>query len=300
MRLDSGMDCVDGNGHASAPAVGPAGQAGDTVSKTAAPGRDAGAPLIRLVGVGKTFEGGRQALAPTGLDVHAGDFVALIGPSGCGKTTLLRLVAGLIQPSEGRIEHAGRAGAAVADRLAYVFQDPTLLPWLTVRDNVALPLRIAGQPRTQCLPVVERTLALVGLAQAAGQYPRELSGGMRMRVSIARALTRDPQLLLLDEPFGALDEMTRDRLNEELLRLRGQSRWTAMFVTHSVTEAVFLASRVVVLAASPGRIHDIVPVPLPYPRTAATRGSPAFASLVLEVTRALHAVQAPAGAESPQ
>ena len=256
------------------------------------------APLVRLAGVSKSFDGQRGALAPTDLEIRRGDLVGLIGPSGCGKTTLLRLMAGLLQPTTGRIEYGG-----AADRLAFVFQDATLLPWLTVRDNVALPLRMAGVSRKASLPVVDRTLALVGLTHAAGQYPRELSGGMKMRTSIARALTRDPELLLLDEPFGALDEMSRDHLNEELLRLREQSLWTAVFVTHSVAEAVFLASRVVVLSASPGQVDAVVPVPLPYPRTAATRGLPEYAALVLEVTRALHAVQrlrhdAPAGATS--
>jgi len=246
--------------------------------------------LIELDNVSKTFDGINTVLSPTRLAVHRSDFVSLIGPSGCGKTTLLKLVAGLIKPTSGTIEFVN-ADAASNGRLAYVFQDSTLLPWLTVRDNVGLPLRIAGENRAARSVAVEKTLALVGLNHAAHQYPRELSGGMKMRVSIARALTLDPQLLLLDEPFGALDEMSRDRLNEELLRLREQSRWTAMFVTHSVAEAVFLSSRVVVLAASPGRVSTIVPIPLSYPRTATTRSSARFAELVLEVTRALHAVQ---------
>ena len=247
-------------------------------------------PLIQLDDVSKTFDGIHTVLSPTGLSVQRGDFVSLIGPSGCGKTTLLKLVAGLIKPTSGTIEFFN-PDAASTGRLAYVFQDSTLLPWLTVRDNVGLPLRIAGESRAARNTAVEGTLALVGLSHAAHQYPRELSGGMKMRVSIARALTLDPQLLLLDEPFGALDEMSRDRLNEELLRLREQSRWTAMFVTHSVAEAVFLSSRVAVMAATPGRISTIIPIPLSYPRTASTRGSTHFAELVLEVTRALHAVQ---------
>ena len=252
-------------------------------------------PLIMLRGVSKSFDGVTTVLEPSDLTVSSGDFISLIGPSGCGKTTLLKLVAGLLKPTAGSIEFAGFA-AQVAGRLAYVFQDSTLLPWLTVQDNVALPLRIAGARRDVRLAAVASTLELVGLAHAAGLYPRELSGGMKMRVSIARALTLNPSLLLLDEPFGALDEMSRDRLNEELLRLREVSRWTAMFVTHSVAEAVFLSSRVVVLAPSPGRIANIVPIPLPYPRTAATRSSRQFAELVLTVTRALHAVQAVAPA----
>ncbi len=246
--------------------------------------------IIQLRGVSKTFDGVNTVLAPTDLTVDRGDFVSLIGPSGCGKTTLLKLVAGLIKPTSGSMNFINTESSSTG-RLAYVFQDSTLLPWLTVRDNVGLPLRIAGKDRATRDAAVDATLALVGLSQAARQYPRELSGGMKMRVSIARALTLDPQLLLLDEPFGALDEMSRDRLNEELLRLREQSRWTAMFVTHSVAEAVFLSSRVVVLAPSPGRISTTIPIPLAYPRTSLTRGSARFAELVLEVTRALHSVQ---------
>jgi len=246
--------------------------------------------LIQLRGVSKTFDGVNTVLAPTDLSVDRGDFISLIGPSGCGKTTLLKLVAGLIKPTSGTIDIVN-ADVSSTGRLAYVFQDSTLLPWLTVRDNVGLPLRIAGEDRAIRMAAVDATLALVGLSHAAGQYPRELSGGMKMRVSIARALTLDPQLLLLDEPFGALDEMSRDRLNEELLRLREASRWTAMFVTHSVAEAVFLSSRVVVLAPSPGRIATTIPIPLTYPRTSVTRSSADFAELVLEVTRALHAAQ---------
>lgn len=288
-------------------------------SRVDAPSRPTAAehvpPLLQLRGVSKSFDGTRLALAPTDLDVAAGEFIALIGPSGCGKTTLLRLVAGLLEPTEGQLNHrlpprtqASRDGrkqvnaaipepALAGERgtderlpdLAYVFQDATLLPWLSVRDNVALPLRLAGLSNSECRPIVQRTLGLVGLGHAAELYPRELSGGMKMRTSIARALTGSPTLLLLDEPFGALDEMTRDRLNEELLRLREQSRWTALFVTHSVSEAVFLASRVVVMANAPGRIDTIISIPFPYPRTAELRSAPEFASHVLAVTRALHA-----------
>lgn len=246
-------------------------------------------PLLQIDGVGKTFDGHTSVLCDIDLRIAPGDFIALIGPSGCGKSTLLKLVAGLIEPSSGQLTFA-RQEPPVRDRLAYVFQDATLLPWLSVLDNVALALKIAGIERSERLQRARQCIDLVGLSHAADQYPRQLSGGMRMRVSIARALTVEPALLLLDEPFGALDEMTRNTLNEELLRIREQSGWTAMFVTHSVVEAVFLASRVVVLAPSPGRVDAVLDIPLPYPRTPETRESQAFGSLVLEVTRALHGV----------
>lgn len=245
--------------------------------------------LLELDGVCKSFDGHTSVLSEVDLHIERGDFIALIGPSGCGKSTLLKLVAGLIEPTAGRLSFAEQH-PPVRDRLAYVFQDATLLPWLSVLDNVAMPLKIAGVERAARLKRARECIDLVGLSHAVDQYPRQLSGGMRMRVSIARALTVEPALLLLDEPFGALDEMTRNTLNEELLRIREQSGWTAMFVTHSVVEAVFLASRVVVLAPSPGRIDAVLDIPLDYPRTPETRGSEAFGRLVLEVTRALHGV----------
>jgi len=246
-------------------------------------------PLLQIDGVSKSFDGQTRVLDTVELCIGEGDFIALIGPSGCGKSTLLKLVAGLIEPSSGRLTFAPQ-DPPVRDRLAYVFQDATLLPWLNVIDNVAMPLKIAGVEREERLQRARQCIDLVGLSHAMDQYPRQLSGGMRMRVSIARALTVEPALLLLDEPFGALDEMTRNTLNEELLRIREQSGWTAMFVTHSVVEAVFLASRVVVLAPSPGRIDAVLDIPLDYPRTPETRQSEAFGSLVLDVTRALHGV----------
>jgi len=255
----------------------------------AAVAEGAAGPLLEIDGVGKSFDGQTRVLDDVDFSIDAGDFIALIGPSGCGKSTLLKLVAGLIEPSSGALRFAPR-DPPVRDRLAYVFQDATLLPWLSVLDNVAMPLKIAGVDRETRSQRARQCIDLVGLSHAIDQYPRQLSGGMRMRVSIARALTVEPTLLLLDEPFGALDEMTRNTLNEELLRIREQSGWTAMFVTHSVVEAVFLASRVVVLAPSPGRIDAVLDIPLDYPRTPETRESEAFGSLVLEVTRALHGV----------
>jgi NitT/TauT family transport system ATP-binding protein len=253
--------------------------------------------LVSLRGVGKAFDDTHTVLDDVNLNVARGEFIGLIGPSGCGKSTLLKLVAGLIKPSTGSISFAA-ATPPVRDRLAYVFQDANLLPWLTVRDNVALPLKFAGVGASDRNAAADVFIELVGLAKASDQYPRQLSGGMKMRVSIARALTVEPELLLLDEPFGALDEMTRDALNEELLRLRERTRWTALFVTHSVSEAVFLSSRVVVLAPGPGRIADTIEIPLVYPRTPATRGTPDFAELVLQVTRALHAVHDVPGAQA--
>lgn len=245
------------------------------------------APILNLNAVRKNFDGSRDVLKSLSLEIHEGDFIGLIGPSGCGKSTILKLIADLISPTSGSIDFAE---ADLAEHLAYVFQDATLLPWKTVRDNVALPLQIQGIDQDTRYESANRFIDLVGLNHAADLYPRELSGGMKMRVSIARALCTEPRLLLLDEPFGALDEMTRDELNEELLRLREAEGWTAMFVTHSVAEAVFLSSRVVVLKPNPGEIAEIVDIPLPYPRTPETREDPLFTELVVKVTKALRSV----------
>ena len=246
------------------------------------------APLLTLDGIGKVFDNGPEVLRNVDLTLSSGDFVALIGPSGCGKSTLLRLVAGLTRPTSGTLK-PGPGHADLPDRLSFVFQDATLLPWLNVLDNVALPLKLAGMEAAERRARARAYLDLVGLSDALERYPRQLSGGMKMRVSIARALTVDPLLLLLDEPFGALDEMTRDTLNEELLRLRERDAWTALFVTHSVAEAVFLSNRVVVMAANPGRVAAVIDVPLDYPRTADTRRTRAFGDLVVGVSEALHA-----------
>lgn len=222
------------------------------------------------------------------LNFYRGDFIALIGPSGCGKSTLLNLIAGLTSATTGEIRYRDK----LLKQLGFVFQDANLLPWLNIRDNVALPLKLAGYNKAERHQRAQKMLAAVALSGAEKLYPRQLSGGMRMRASIARALATEPQLLLLDEPFGALDEMTRDDLNEELLRLREAHQWTAAFVTHSVSEAVFLASKVVVLSANPGKIHDIIDIQLPYPRTAVTRSEPEFQRLVAHVGTALHSVRA--------
>jgi NitT/TauT family transport system ATP-binding protein len=219
-----------------------------------------------------------------------GDFITLIGPSGCGKSTILKLISGLNPVSSGRIVVDGWTPGAV-EKLAFVFQEPTLLPWHTVARNVELPLRLHGAEPASRAAIAPRSLALVGLADRADYYPRQLSGGQKMRVSIARALSVSPKILLLDEPFGALDEMTRDHLNEELLAIRQQLAWTAFFVTHSVAEAVFLSNRIFVMSANPGRIHSEVRVDLPYPRTEETRQSPAYQKLVGDVSKTLRSVE---------
>ncbi|GAB1488760.1 ABC transporter ATP-binding protein [Opitutaceae bacterium] len=225
------------------------------------------------------------------LTAQPGDFISLIGPSGCGKSTLLKLISGLSTLSSGSLQVNGLAPEQAARELAYVFQEPTLLPWLTVSKNVELLMRLDGSPPSERTAIRDRVLSLVRLDGLKDRYPRQLSGGQKMRVSIARALSRSPGILLLDEPFGALDEMTRDHLNEELLAIRQQEAWTAFFVTHSVAEAVFLSNRIVIMAAGPGRIHEEIRVDLPYPRTAETRQSPAYQQLVARVSRLLRSVE---------
>lgn len=244
----------------------------------------------------KRFGEGPPVLDNINFSLARDDFAAVIGPSGCGKSTLLKLVSGLVKPTGGTVTFAASGASAdspSALKRAFVFQDANLLPWSTIVDNVALPLKLKALPERERRERAMRMLELVKLTHAAHQYPRELSGGMRMRVSIARALATEPELLLLDEPFGALDEMTRDDLNEELLDLRERQHWTAMFVTHSVSEAVFLASKVLVLSANPGRVHAVIPVPLPYPRRAAIRTSPLFQQLVAQITESLHSLRKP-------
>lgn len=243
--------------------------------------------LVEFSNVVKRYGEGPLVLDRISLRAGQGEFVSIIGPSGCGKTTLLRLIAGLTPVSSGTLSIECDARTNASSRIAYVFQDPTLLPWLTVRKNVEMPLRLEGMPVDQRRATVERSIAMVGLAARADYYPRQLSGGQRMRVSIARALSLSPRILLLDEPFGALDEMTREHLNEELLAIRQQEAWTAFFVTHSVSEAVFLSNRVLVMGPGPGRIVRELAVDLPYPRTEATRESAAYQRLVGEVSGVL-------------
>jgi NitT/TauT family transport system ATP-binding protein len=235
---------------------------------------DAPPPLIALHQVHKRFDGGVEALSDVSLAVRAGEFVALLGPSGCGKSTVLRLAAGLEAASAGTVSAPALDGNGGAT--AFVFQEPTLMPWASVFDNVWLPLRLAHRSRAECAPLVRQVLATVGLTDFERAYPAQLSGGMKMRASIARALVTQPRVLLMDEPFAALDDITRQKLNGDLLRWWAEQQLAALFVTHSVAEAVFLSQRVLVMSARPGRIVAEVAIDEPYPRTAAFRTSAAF------------------------
>lgn len=249
-------------------------------------------PQVTLSSVGKAYGGNPPVLQQIDLTIAKGEFVSLIGPSGCGKSTLLKLISGLTNATSGSILVDGMTPVNARETISYIFQDATLLPWRTVTSNVGLGLELEHVSRETRKEKVQSLLDLVGLTHVARAYPRQLSGGMKMRVSVARALATKPRLLLMDEPFGALDEMTRDRLNEELLRLKAEQNWTAVFVTHSVAEAVFLSTRVIVLAPSPGRIAQEIAINLPSPRTGATRESAQFESLVTQVSRTLRGVHA--------
>ena len=257
---------------------------------------DAAGPIVKFTSLQKRYGDGPVVLDGITLAVQPGDFVTFIGPSGCGKSTLLKLVSGLSPATTGQVSVLGTTPKLARDRQAFIFQDATLLPWLTAQLNVELPLRLRGLAAAERAARARQMLALVGLGGEGDYYPRQLSGGMKMRVSIARALTLAPELLLLDEPFGALDEMTRNRLNEELLALRASSPFTAMFVTHSVAEAVFLSNRIVVMSAHPGRIHAEVAVAFADPRRPELRATPPFQTKVNEVSRLLHEVEAPISA----
>lgn len=244
------------------------------------------APLVAFGGVDKVFANGTTALKGLDLAVAPGQFVSLLGPSGCGKSTALRLLAGLGRPSAGRIDWPATAGKP--PEIGFVFQEPTLMPWSTVFDNVRLPLKLKGVSKADARAVVEAAIARVGLAGFERVYPRELSGGMKMRVSIARALVTSPSLLLLDEPFAALDEITRFRLNNDLLALWQGNPLTVVFVTHSVYESVYLSNRIVVMAARPGRVVADIAIDAPYPRTEAFRTSDLYNSHCRAVSAALH------------
>ena len=257
------------------------------VQTSPAADKDAAPPVVEILSARKTFADGTVALAPVDLTIRQGEFLTLIGPSGCGKSTLLKLIANLIEPTDGRLvlwrggyDQVGREGR----RMAFVFQDPTLMPWARVGTNVRLPLDLAGMPKAQANPKVAESLKLVGLENFAQHYPRQLSGGMRMRASIARALVTEPDLLLMDEPFGALDEFTRNKLDADLLDLWWARKLTSVFVTHSIYEAVFLSTRVVVMAARPGRVYKVMEIDEPQPRDERFRESTRFADLCRQLS----------------
>ncbi len=246
---------------------------------------------ISLEGVEKRFRDGAPVLQGISLSVERGEFVSILGPSGCGKSTLLRIVSGLSPLTGGSVQVNGMTPENARQMMSFIFQDATLLPWRTVEQNVGLGLELEHVARELRQERVEQMLQLVSLENVARSYPRQLSGGMKMRVSIARALVSRPRILLMDEPFAALDEMTRDRMNEELLRLFSEQKWTVLFVTHSVAEAVFLSSRIVILAPHPGRVAHDIAIDLPWPRTAETRESDAFEATVTRVSRLLRGAQ---------
>ena len=240
--------------------------------------------LLRMSHIEKKFRGDIVALRNLNLSIKEGDFLSLLGPSGCGKSTALRLIAGLLSPTSGTIDWQGGKGD---DDLGVVFQEPTLMPWARVKDNVWLPFRLRGKSFASVNGEIMQALQLVGLEDFQNAFPRELSGGMKMRVSIARALVTRPRLLLMDEPFAALDEITRHRLNKDLLALRQAIGCTVIFVTHSVFESVFLSDRIVVMAARPGRIIGELDVDVPYPRSEAFRTSPEYAASAAAASKIL-------------
>ncbi len=263
----------------------------------------AGDPVVSARRLSKTFgRGGVTALHDIDLEVELGEFISLIGPSGCGKSTLLRVIGDLVDPTSGEIRVNGKsAHQARLDRdYGIVFQSAVLYDWRTVAKNIALPLELMGFNRAERAARVRELLSLVELDGFEKHYPWQLSGGMQQRVSIARALSFTPALLLMDEPFGALDEMTRERLNDELLRIWAGIGSTVIFVTHSISEAVYLSTRVVVMSPRPGRITSVIPIDLEQPRTFETREDPRFFELVTEVREALHAGGADDVVEEPE
>jgi NitT/TauT family transport system ATP-binding protein len=251
---------------------------------------------VQLRGISKVYENGVAALGSLDLDVRAGEFVSLLGPSGCGKSTALRIIAGLSEPTTGSVRVAARGAKDRSKHdVGFVFQEPTLMPWATVANNVLLPLKLKGVSSEQASKRAAAALDRVGLQKFGAAYPRELSGGMRMRVSIARALVTEPALLLMDEPFAALDEITRFKLNNDLLQVWQALRTTIVFVTHSVFESVYLSSRIVVMAARPGRVFTELAIDAPYPRDQAFRTSADYAALCRRTSEALSQAMAAGG-----
>jgi NitT/TauT family transport system ATP-binding protein len=252
--------------------------------------RGAPSPAIEVLSAEKTYADGTHALQPVDLGIAEGEFVTLLGPSGCGKSTLLKMIAGLLEPSNGRLllwRKPVSLTEASAQKLAFVFQSPTLMPWASVQANVRLPLDLAGVPRAEADTRVTDALKLVGLDRFAAALPRALSGGMQMRVSIARGLVTEPQLLLMDEPFGALDEITRHKLDSDLLDLWAKKKLTVVFVTHSIHEAVFLSTRVVMMAARPGRVVQEFHIDEPHPRSADFMVTPQFSKYAKQLQDSL-------------
>ncbi|MCK1388799.1 ABC transporter ATP-binding protein [Bradyrhizobium sp. 21] len=260
------------------------------VERKTSPGVESGltALAVSLRGVTKTYDNGVMALGPLDLAVRKGEFISLLGPSGCGKSTALRIIAELSAPSSGAVRVARHQGPEQPGHgIGFVFQEPTLMPWTSVRENVRLPLKLAHVPKAESRARADAALASVGLADFAEAFPRELSGGMKMRVSLARALVTDPDILLMDEPFAALDEITRFRLNNDLLALWRSLRKTVIFVTHSVFESVYLSQRVVVMTARPGRIQADIRIETVEPRAEEFRTSAAYSDYCRRVSAAL-------------
>jgi NitT/TauT family transport system ATP-binding protein len=251
-------------------------------------GASAATGAIQIDGVDKVFRGGQgaapvEALRGVSLDVAPSQFVSFVGPSGCGKSTLLKLVGGLLEPSAGCITVGGRAVTGPRRDVGIMFQTPVLFAWRTVLENVLLPIEIRGLDRRACTEKARGILRLVGLEDRERAYPRELSGGMQQRAALSRVLVVDPPIILMDEPFGALDEFTREKMNLELLRIWGERRQTIVFVTHSIVEAVFLSDRVVVMGTRPGRVLSVLDIPLPRPRTIEMMKSAEFAAMAFEI-----------------
>ena len=274
-----------------------------TEPRLSTPGAGSPAPAVEVLSAEKIFPDGTRALAPIELAVGQGEFITLIGPSGCGKSTLLKLMANLIEPSDGRLmwwrssyDEATSGSRGSRRQVAFVFQDPTLMPWARVETNVRLPLDLAGVAKPASRARVAAALERVGLTKFTRHFPRQLSGGMKMRASIARSLVVDPDLLLMDEPFGALDEFTRNRLDDDLVKLCFERKLTTVFVTHSIYEAVFLSSRVIVMATGPGRIFATLAIEEPQPRHESFRNSARFA----EYCRTLSGLLARASVAGPE
>ena len=257
---------------------------------TQAPHPTEAIPAVEVLSAEKTYPNGTRALMPVNLRIQEGEFITLLGPSGCGKSTLLKMIAGLLEPSDGRLLAWRQPIEKMEDsqkKLAFVFQSPTLMPWANVQTNVRLPLDLAGVPRAEADARVLQALELVGLDKFAHALPRALSGGMQMRVSIARGLVTNPDLLLMDEPFGALDEITRHKLDADLLKLWQQKKLTVIFVTHSIHEAVFLSTRVIMMAARPGRVVEEFLIEEPFPRSADFMVSPRFSQYAKQLQDSL-------------